>query len=585
MSESATANSAEEQLQEQLAERDALVAERDALVAERDAIIATLRALVQSHEGKIAALNNALRAYISENELLKRRLFGTKSERTNTSEFQLLLAGLFPEDAALREQLEQALAPGDSGANEDGEDAKTGSGDKEKSKPRAKPKGRRDLSASNLPKITCDIDDPELAKQGRLIRRESTYELMHVRGGLRVLEKRTAIYEIEVAAEKTVLAAQPPPRLFPRSLCHTSVYAWLAVEKFALGVPCYRLEQSLETEEESLDRGTMCRYLEELGATLGATIVEAMFADARDNCHVLSTDATGAAIQPEPSADGRRQACKKGHFFTLVADCDHVLFHYTESHTSDAVKALFKGFSGHLQCDAAPVYDVLERGVPTLLPEADEEERLRLVGCWAHCRRYFFEAAITKHPTALEGLKKIREMFRVDAQFAKLPPRDRKRRRAIELAPLIDDFFSWVEQARRTETGRTLATRALGYAHNQEHELRRVLEDGRLALDNTRSERALRRIVVGRKNWMFYGSDVHAESAAAIFSIVASCRLHRVDVYDYLCDVQRLLPFWPRERLIELAPKSWTATRARLDADELAKPVGVITVPPPVTAG
>ncbi|MBL9020547.1 MAG: transposase [Myxococcales bacterium] len=288
-----------------------------------------------------------------------------------------------------------------------------------------------------------------------------------------------------------MLGAEHPPRLFPRSLCHTSVYAWLAVEKFALGVSCYRLEQSLETEEESLDRGTMCRYLEELGATLGATVVEAMFADARDNCHVLSTDATGAAIQPEPSADGRRQTCKKGHFFTIVADCDHVLFHYTDSHSSDAVKSLFKGFSGHLQCDASPVCDILDRGVPTLLPEADDDERLSLVGCWAHCHRYFFEAAITKHRSAIEGLKKIREMFRVDAQFAKLQPRDRKRRRATELAPLIDDFFRWVEQARRTEVGRTRATKAPGYAHNQEQELRRVLEDGKLALDNGARARAV----------------------------------------------------------------------------------------------
>ena len=426
MSDSVTANSAE-QLQEQLLERDAL--------------IAALRELVQSLEGKNSVLNSSLLAYIAENDLLKRKLFGTKSERTNTSEFQLLLENLFPENAALRQQLEEALAPGDNGgANGDDEPAKTGSDDKEK-KPRAKPKGRRDLSASNLPRITCDIEDPELAKQGRVIKYESTFELMHVRGGLRVLEKRTAVYEVEVAGNKTLLGAEQPTRLFPRSLCHTSVYAWLAVEKFALGVPCYRLEQSLAVEEESLDRGTMCRYLEELGATLGATIVEAMLADARDNCRVLSTDATGAAIQPEPSADGRRQACKKGHFFTIVADCDHVLFHYTESHSSDAVKNLFTGFSGHLQCDASSVYDVLERGVPTLLPESDNDNRLSLVGCWAHCRRYFFEAAITKHRTALEGLKRIREMFAVEAKFGKLPPRDRKRRRAIELAPLIDVIF------------------------------------------------------------------------------------------------------------------------------------------------
>jgi hypothetical protein len=203
--------------------------------------------------------------------------------------------------------------------------------------------------------------------------------------------------------------------------------------------------------------------------------------------------------------------------------------------SSEEVKKLFVGFAGHLQCDASSVYNVLDLGAPTLLldlQDAEEEaESLRLVGCWAHCRRYFFEAAITKHRTGLEGLAKIREMFRVDAQFKKLPPRDRKRRREVELAPLIDDFFAWVEQARRTEVGRTKASKALGYAHNQEHELRRVLEDGRLALDNTRSERALRPLVVGRKNWLFYGSDDHAQSAAAIFSILSSCRLHRVDAY------------------------------------------------------
>lgn len=570
-------NSDENEMERSVEELRAELQGREVELQERDVAIATLLGLVKTHEGKISALHSSLLSTIAENELLKRKLYGTKSERTNTSEFQLLLAGLFPENAALREQLEAALSPGD--PSKSGQPAKA-EDDETKKRPRATPKGRRDLSASNLPKITCDIEDPELAKQGRLIKHESTFELMRLRGGLRVLEKRTAVYEIEVAGRKTLLCAEQPRRLFPRSLCHTSVYAWLAVEKFALGVPCYRLEQSLIAEEESLDRGTMSRYLEDLGATLASTVVEAMVIDARDNCHVLSTDATGAAIQPEAAPDGRRQACKKGHFFTIVADCDHVLYRYVESHSSNAVKELFKGFSGHLQCDAAPVYDVLDRGVPTLLPEADEQPSLRLVGCWAHCRRYFFEAAITKHRVALEGLEKIRAMFATDAKFKDLPPRDRKRRRAVELAPLIDDFFRWVEEARRTALGRTLATKALGYAHNQEHELRRVLEDGRLALDNTRSERALRTIVVGRKNWLFYGSDMHAQSAAAIFSVIASCRLHRIDAQDYLADVLRLLPYWPTERRIELAPKYWSATKARLDPTELAAPVGVITVPP-----
>jgi hypothetical protein len=288
----------------------------------------------------------------------------------------------------------------------------------------------------------------------------------------------------------------------------------------------------------------MCRYLKDLGATLASTVVHAMFEDAKASCHVLSTDATGAAIQPEPAADGRRQACNRGHFFTIVADCDHVLYHYTESHSSNAVQSLFQGFSGLLQSDASSVYDVLERG-----PSDPADDKLTLVGCWSHCRRYFFDAAITKHRVAVEGLRRIREIFRIDAAYAKLPPGERKVRRAATLTPLFDAFFAWVDAARISEPGRSLATKALGYAHNQEHELRRVLLDGRLPLDNNRSERALRTIVVGRKNWLFYGSDTHAVSAAAIFTIIASCRLHRLDPLAYLTDLLRVLPFWPADRL------------------------------------
>jgi hypothetical protein len=269
-----------------------------------------------------------------------------------------------------------------------------------------------------------------------------------------------------------------------------------------------------------------------------------------------------------------KQVCKKGHFFTIVADCDHVLYEFTSSHSSEFVRELFKGFKGLLQTDASSVYDILERGPPNAA-----DETLTLVGCWAHCRRYFFDAAVCKYKVGLEGLHRIRALYAADNQLRDLPPRDRKERRLRDVAPLIDDFFAWVAAAKRSEPGRTLATKALGYATNQEQELRRILLDGRLPLDNTRSERALRKIVVGRKNWLFYGSEIHAESAAAIFSVIASCRLHRIDPLDYLCDVLRVLPFWPSDRYIELSPLRWTATRARLDSRELEAPAGTITVP------
>jgi transposase len=563
-------------------------------LAERDACIAALRELIASLEGKQAALGSSLINYANEIEILKRRLFGPRSERTGTNEMQMLLGDILAEDQRLQKELDALAKP-------DPADAETpppppasdavstppdapapsssdgpGSGGGETKPDRAKPKGRRDLSVSKLPKVVVEFTDPDLAKKGRLIGWEESRQLIRDPGGFKVLVKKTAKYELPaVGGGTTVLGVVTPKTLFPRALLHTSVFAWLAVQKFALGVPHHRLEKHLECEGERLDRGTMCRAMEDLGNTLGATVVHAMFEDARAHCGVLSTDATGASIQPGSRDGGPKQVCKKGHFFTIVADTDHVLFHYVERHTSNAVAELFKGFTGYLQSDASSVYDILERGPPD-----PNDATVMLVGCWAHCRRYFFDAAVCKYPAGVEGLKRIREIYRADMAHADLPPIDRKRKRLESVLPLVDDFFAWVGRAARESSGRNLGTKALGYAANQEQELRRVFLDGRLPLDNTRSERALRTIVVGRKGWMFYGSDVHAEAAAAIFSILASCRLHKLEPWKYLDELLRLLPHWPADRYIELAPKNWAATRARLDPTELTGPLGILFVPP-----
>jgi transposase len=425
-----------------------------------------------------------------------------------------------------------------------------------------------------LPQVPLEILDPELERTAKRIGFEQSLHLMHIRGGYSVLVKRTAKYEIPGRDGPTVLGVEAPKTLFPRGILHSSAVAHIVVQKFSLGVPHYRLEQHLQDQGVKLDRGMMCRYVEEAGNALGATIVHSMWRDAIENGCIISTDATSALIQPVKTQDSQRQACKKAHFFTAVVDTDHVLFAYAERHTQDFVKKLFHGFNGFLQCDAHNVYDVLERG-----PPKDDGEGISLVGCWAHCRRHFFEAAICKYPVGIQGLMRIRAIYAADAAFRRMPPAKRKLMRAEHVRPLMDSFFAWVKEARFVAQGRDLATKALGYAFNQEQQLLRVLEDGRLPLDNTRSERSLRKIVVGRKNWMFYGSDTHAESAAALFSIIASCRLHAIDPQQYLDEILRLLPYWPDERYLELAPKHWKTTRAKLRADELAAPLGAFTIP------
>jgi transposase len=525
---------------------------------------------LNERETQVDSLQETIVNLAHENELLKRRLYGTKSERLRTSENQLALGNLLDDEKQLQKQLDAAVAK----AKPEGE---ASSEHEPPAVAKAKPKGRRDLLSSDLPRFSLEFRDPKLEGTAKHIGWDESPQLVYRRGGFAVLIKRTAKYEVPGKDGPTVLGVELPETLFPRGLLHSSVVAYILVQKFGLGVPHYRLEQHVLDQGVQLDRGMMSRYVDEAGGSLGASVVHAMWQDAIQNAAVISTDATGAMVQPEKRQDGQRQACKKGHFFTAVVDCDHVLFAYTERHTQEAVRQLFGGFKGFLQSDASSVYDILDRGPPK---DEGGSDAIKLVGCWAHCRRYFFEAAICKYPVGLQGLLRIRAIYAADDHYRKLPPAKRKLARDEHVRPLIDAFFEWVKQARHAEHGRNLAGKALGYATNQEQELRRVLADGRLPLDNTRAERSLRKVVVGRKNWMFYGSNSHAESAAAIFSLVASCRLHSIDPQQYLEEVMRVLPDWPKDRYLELSPKYWATTRSHLNPAELDSFLSWFTVPP-----
>jgi hypothetical protein len=202
------------------------------------------------------------------------------------------------------------------------------------------------------------------------------------------------------------------------------------------------------------------------------------------------------------------------------------------------------------------------------------------VGCWSHARRRFYQAAIGKDRIAREGLWRIHKPFELDQSWKSEPPAKRKALRDQFLRPLLDDFFAWAEaEYTKVKDTRGLLRSALGYAVRQRGALVRFLDDGRLRLDNNVSERELRSIAVGRKAWLFVGSDDHAQATANLFSLIASCKLHGLDPELYLGDLFRVLVHWPKDRYLELSPRHWARTRARLDPRELELPLGHLTVP------
>ena len=185
----------------------------------------------------------------------------------------------------------------------------------------------------------------------------------------------------------------------------------------------------------------------------------------------------------------------------------------------------------------------------------------------AVARRKLWEAAITKDPVAREGLARISRIFALDRSFRGKPASEIKSLRELHIRAHTDAFFECVAfEYDKVRAQRGLLRTALGYAHRQREPLTTFYDDGRLKLDNNSSERELRRIAVGRKNWLFLGSDDHAQAAGNLLTLIATARLHRLDPELYLRDLIRVLPYWPRERFLELCPRDWIATRARLDA-------------------
>lgn len=576
---------------------------RSELAATTDQLAATSEQLA----GVVGERDNLKRAYrqlMEQFELLRRRIFIAKAERVDATQLELEFEKTKQKLDALAKRLDSDAAAGDaSDAEEPKTDAAAKTNDPVGSRPSGKrpnhgnstPKGRRNLAdADHLPQRRIEIRDAELEASGATF---VDWELSYKLGYQRPSEVRVVIARAKYKVAKaeplpddatvieqdgsrfTIVTAPLPRLLIRRGLLAPSMLARVIIQKFRFGLPFFRQEELLESDGISLDRGTMSRSSEEIGACLGA-IVLACADDARKNAFCLSTDATGIAIRPEPLPDGRRQPCRKGHFFVVLADKKHIFFEFQAKHTSVAVCDMFRGFSGYIQADAHAIYDALFRG--DAVDEASEAPTE--VACWSHVRRRFWEAAVSGFAVGREGLLRIRHLYQLDQDWADLPPATRLQKRRTVLAPLVDEFFEWVRaQDDPSSQVRSLVKKALGYADRQERALRRFLDDGRLRMDNNLSENALRTIATGRKAFLFFGSDDTAQAAANLYSLIASCKLHGLDPELYLAEVIRVMPYWPRDRFLELAPAYWAQTRARLDPKELEAELGNVTVPPSLT--
>ncbi len=573
---------------ERIIELERLVSETRAELATTNEQLAVTTKQLEAARSERDSLRRAYQRLFEQVELLRHRIYAAKAERVNPLQLELE----FKEAKAKLDKMAAELDALDSNAappQSTSQNAATTTNNPEvgnrpagkpPAKERAKPSGRRNFDELDLPEKRIEILDPALEGKADRIGWEESSQLGFQRPGpVRVVMARAKYKTEATESEPTKIVTAPLPKmLLSRCIVAPSLLAHIIASKFRFGMPYFRQEQALAADGIELARGTMARCVEDAGASVGAVVLAAAD-DARRTAFCLSTDATGISIRPEPLADGSRQACRKGHFFVVLADKKHVFFEYQPKHTSAAVCDMFRGVSRYIQADANAVYDALFRGEAVDDPGDAPIE----VGCWAHCRRRFWEAAVVGYPVGREGLLRIRKLYELDQSWAELPPSARHKKRQAVLNPLIDEFFEWVTaEYERVKDERGLVPTALGYATRQESGLRNFLRDGRLRMDNNLSEGALKTVCTGRRAWLFFGSDDHAQAAANLFSLIASCQLHGIDPERYLAELFHVMPYWPRDRYLELAPAYWTATRPRLDPVELAREVGLITVPAPL---
>jgi hypothetical protein len=225
-----------------------------------------------------------------------------------------------------------------------------------------------------------------------------------------------------------------------------------------------------------------------------------------------------------------------------------VWFAYSPDRKGEHPQGHLRHFAGTLQADGYAGFDkVYETG------------RIREAACWAHVRRKFYDLQVAHHsPVAQEALERIAALYAIEREIRGRPPDERRAIRQTRARPLLDSFRPWLEECLTKLSQKSDTTAAVKYALGRWEALTRYAEDGGLEIDNNAAERALRAVALGRKNYLFAGSDKGGERAATLYSLIGTAKLNGLDPESYLRNVLSRLPDHPISRIAELLP--WNVT-------------------------
>ena len=338
------------------------------------------------------------------------------------------------------------------------------------------------------------------------------------------------------SGEANILKTPKEPALLPGSYASAEAVAHIAVQKFVMYSPLYRLEQEFHRQGLKLSRQTMSNWLLNVSDTWLQPIYEVLH---RQLCRekVLHGDETTLQVLKEP---GKAATSKSYMWLYRTSGCtEHpiVLYEYQQTRNASHPREFLKGYDGICVTDGYQVYHTLEK----------ELEELTIAGCWVHCRRRFDEALkLIPKPSQKESnafllMKQIQAIYREEGKLNDLSSDERLKQRQAVIKPLVDAFFAYLKTINVSKKDKF--GDAVRYARNQEKYLRVFLTDGDVPIDNNASERAIRGFCIGKKNWQMIDTIHGAKSSAIIYSIVETAKANNLKPFDY---VQYLLEEIPK---------------------------------------
>jgi len=472
-----------------------------------------------------------------------RELYGRKSEQLSDAQLELLF-DLF------REQVEEASAPELTGAAAQLDEAQPQAKPSEKSQRRRR-KARDEAFAAALPRETITVPVPESDRtcatcgdERTLLGHDESEQLEYEPAQFRVRRIRREKRACRTCRD-SVVRAPSPPRVVERGRLGAGLVAQVLVAKYLEHTPLYRQREIYKRSRVSLPRSTLgdavaaaCHHL----GPVARRIRERVFAN-----DIVSTDDTGLRVLDPQHPKGS----KRGFLWPYVAGHRWAYFAYTASRAGAGPQAEFADYTGYVQVDGYAGYDALFRGADC--PRIE-------VGCFMHARRYFVQAVEAGDLRALPAVAQIRALYGVEreAKEARLDAAGRRVLREEKASPLLAEFHGWFEAMAPRAAPKSPLGKAIGYSQKRWRALTRYLDDGRLEIDNGEVERLIRLVALGRKNYLFAGSDAGAERAAVAYTVLATCTLHELDPWAYIKDVlEKIAGDWPQRELDRLLPDRW----------------------------